>query len=491
MRAICNFKDQGFLKRLGVYGFEPLEKIILAALITMDPLLLIGKSGTGKTFLLNSISEALGLVHRHYNASLISFDDLVGFPYPDENKTSIRYMETPATVWGAESVLVDEISRCKPEHQNRLFSLVYERRIQGIPLEILRYRWAAMNPCGMDGDSDGDYLGSEPLDQALADRFGLIVQVADWQDLNKEDQLLVANPAGDGELSDDAGVLKGWLESTQKRFFQLVEECRPVIKAAVKGETPHNGIPIRHQCMLEYVIAAMKGLLNAGIRVSPRRARMISRSLIAGYILDGEQAKQETYRQILECSIPFAAWGASVDQNKIHAVHRLAWDAAFDKGDKAWIHKFHLETDPAKQIEMLFRNAPSKDAASMAVCEMLASQKHGDKPAIMALALYPAAAMGKTPIGSDAVNELGRIAQEILEVDGTVTWQVPNTASPAHHPEYTRYGKVIADLKGARQERAQQFFFWSIIKGIVYKDPVKVEQVLNECIKTVKREAKL
>src|SRR5262245_29712283 len=109
-----------YLPDLGVYSFNAFEPVILSALITEDPLLLIGRSGTGKTYLLNSLSEALNLEHRHYNASLISFDDLVGFPFPDEAKTSVRFLETPATVWGAESVLVDEISRCKPEHQNRL-----------------------------------------------------------------------------------------------------------------------------------------------------------------------------------------------------------------------------------------------------------------------------------------------------------------------------------------------------------------------------------
>ncbi len=127
------------LAALGAYGFDEQELVILAALVTGGPLLLIGRSGTGKTFLLNSISEALGLDHRHCNASLISFDDLVGFPYPDPEKTTIRFLETPATIWGAESVLIDEISRCKPEHQNRLFSLVHERRIQGLPLTKLRY----------------------------------------------------------------------------------------------------------------------------------------------------------------------------------------------------------------------------------------------------------------------------------------------------------------------------------------------------------------
>ena len=118
------------LADLGVYGFDRFETAILAALVTEDPLLLVGRSGTGKTFLLNTLSEALGLEHRHYNASLISFDDLVGFPYPDEAHATVRFLETPATVWGAESVLIDEISRCKPEHQNRLFSLVHERKLR-------------------------------------------------------------------------------------------------------------------------------------------------------------------------------------------------------------------------------------------------------------------------------------------------------------------------------------------------------------------------
>jgi hypothetical protein len=155
---------------LGVYGFDRHETTILAALVTEDPLLLVGRSGTGKTFLLNTLSEALGLEHRHYNASLISFDDLVGFPYPDEAHATVRFLETPATMWGAESVLIDELSRCKPEHQNRLFSLVHERRLQGLPLSRLRYRWVAMNPCTSDQGGTEDYSGSEALDAALCVR---------------------------------------------------------------------------------------------------------------------------------------------------------------------------------------------------------------------------------------------------------------------------------------------------------------------------------
>jgi len=94
------------LARLGVLGFDAVEPVILAALVTEDPLLLIGPLGTGRTYLLNTLSETLGLEHRHYNASLVPFDDLIGFPYPDPDGTGVRFLETPATVWGAQSVLI-------------------------------------------------------------------------------------------------------------------------------------------------------------------------------------------------------------------------------------------------------------------------------------------------------------------------------------------------------------------------------------------------
>jgi ABC-type uncharacterized transport system YnjBCD ATPase subunit len=54
-------------------------------LATEEPLLLIGPHGTGKSLLLTRIAEALDLAFRHYNSSLLNFDDLVGFPLPNKN----------------------------------------------------------------------------------------------------------------------------------------------------------------------------------------------------------------------------------------------------------------------------------------------------------------------------------------------------------------------------------------------------------------------
>ena len=47
----------GRLAALGAYGFEAQEPVILAALASGDPILLIGRSGTGKTFLLSAVSH--------------------------------------------------------------------------------------------------------------------------------------------------------------------------------------------------------------------------------------------------------------------------------------------------------------------------------------------------------------------------------------------------------------------------------------------------
>ena len=295
------------LAQIGIYGFDEVEPVILAGLVTQDPLLLIGDTGTGKTYLLNSLSEALGLEHRHYNASLISFDDLVGFPYPDTGNKSVTFLETPATIWGAESVLIDEISRCKPEHQNRLFSLIHERRLQGIPLSSLKFRWAAMNPCKSNQTNYQDYSGSEPLDPALADRFSLFVRAANWNELSDEEKVSVADPSGEGCQSNDGGKLKQEVATWRNEFLENLGNCPAPI--------------------LTYVTTAATIFNSSNIRISPRRTRLMSRSLLAATIITG-RFDTNLFKMILTSSLPHIAWGEEVSQEINTAVHQSAWESA-------------------------------------------------------------------------------------------------------------------------------------------------------------------
>ena len=459
---------QSRLSSLGAYGFEAQEPVIFGALVTGDPILLIGKSGTGKTFLLNSISEALGLVHRHYNASLISFDDLVGFPYPDEDKTTVRFLETPATVWSAESVLIDEISRCKPEHQNRLFSLVHERQVQGLPLPHLRYRWAAMNPCSTDQPSAEDYTGSEPLDPALADRFAVILEVGDWDDLSPDDRRRVADPAGEGAETNDRGCLKAELATWQRRFAARITACPAPI--------------------VDYVCAVTTALGNAGIRLSPRRARLLTRTLLAVMVVEGLEDRglggrtaKALFRVVLEASLPQRAWGDRPDPDKILAAHELAWSGAMLKGRDQWLHLFHLERALDRKARLLVEDCPDPDTGTVAIEQLLANESKV-RAAAFALAAFPAAAAGRLPIGAEGVNDLGRAAEPLLSVQGEVRWQERIAEKGTTHPELAVYARVLNGLEAERRQRAQQLFYYCVINGIAVGEPREFEQEFDRAV---------
>ena len=452
------------LPGLGVYGFDRYEPVILAALVTEDPMLLIGRSGTGKTFLLNTLSEALGLEHRHYNASLISFDDLVGFPYPDSENSSVKFLETPATVWGAESVLIDEISRCKPEHQNRLFSLIHERRVQGIALTKLRFRWAAMNPAATDQADMESYTGSEPLDPALADRFALFMRAGDWDDLTEDERNAVASPAGEGKIATDDGRLLRRIEGCRRLFIQQVEVC------------PKN--------ILDYVTTAVTALNGAKVRISPRRARLMARSLLAATLINGA-FQEKTSRLVLECSMPHTTWGAEVSKNILDAAHRLAWESA-SKAETRWVDLIFAETKLDRKLEILIKHCPSTDEGTQAVTQILASEP-SDRGAAFAFAVYPAAAMGKLPIGTEGANDLGRVATPILTVDAEVTWSERGSVQAQHHPSYDAFAKVLGILTGARAERARQFFSWCLVEKISVTDPTSLEKEIDACAKILKK----
>ncbi len=438
-----------FLRQLGVYGYDQVEPIILAALISEDPLLLLGRHGTGKTFLLNSLSEALALEHRHYNASLVSFDDLVGFPYPTPDGQSIRFIETPATVWKAESVLVDELSRCKPEHQNRFFSLVHERRIQGLKLERLRFRWAAMNPAG----EENGYTGAEPLDAALADRFAFLISVADWSDLNTEEKAAVADPRGDGVVSKDGGQLRSFLEERAARFAGLLKA------------------PPAH--VLAYAATVSTTLGRAGLRLSPRRTRQLARNLLAATCVSN-LPQERLFRLVLRSSIPQVASGEPAPRETIDASHRVAWDSVALTGREKWLHEFSLETDLAKKVRLLLTSCPDPDTGSVAVSQLIAGES-AERTAAFALAVQPhLLAEAQPKVGPDGLSDLSRIVADVAVVTAEIEWRdgQRNPMSPpkggkweAAIPGYEAALKLMADWTKKRRLRGGHFLDYLVSRN--------------------------
>ena len=344
----------GFLRALGIAGWDALEPVILAALATESPILLVGPHGTAKTLLLLRLAAALGLAFRHYNASILSFDDLLGYPVPQDGR--LVYLQTPATVWEAEAVLFDEVSRCRPELQNKLFPLIHERVAQGVPLTRLRHRWAAMNPpptADGDGRTAVTYDGAEPLDVALADRFAFVLEAPGFDSLSEADQLSVLREAG--QPADDA----------DERLRVAVDSARAgLVDAALE----------LRDLAAEYTRVLAARLGAAGYPLSTRRAVTLARNVASLRAAqralwaspDGASPdREEAFHAAARSSLPDAAWGRPVPAHVVLAAHRTAWDAArlaADAPERALL----AEANPLRRIGLaLGAPLPPADAGAV------------------------------------------------------------------------------------------------------------------------------
>lgn len=331
-------------RSLGIQGWGHLDPVLLAALATRSPLLLVGPHGTAKSLLIERIAGALNLSMRHYNASLLNYDDLVGIPVPEEGNDSLRFITTPSSIWDAEFVFFDEISRCRPDLQNKMFPIIHERRIAGIGLEKLQHRWSAMNPPAPDEpDMNAGsqpvtyYLGSEPLDPALADRFPFVVGVPDWKQLSKEDRRRLVSWGGENgehETADDVGFLP-----------ELVDRCAELIPEL---EAKLN------EWVSDYIVLVVDLLEKAQLPQSPRRARMLARSVMAIHaariVLEGEDIELEDSAEIaLGFGLPQTAAEVPPSQATVVAVHKQAWEIACLMEDDTW-RQILEEPDQVKRV---------------------------------------------------------------------------------------------------------------------------------------------
>lgn len=455
---------QPHLPHCGVYGFDDVEPLIFAALVTEDPLLLIGPSGTGKTYLLNTLSEVLELEHRHYNASLIAFDDLVGFPFPNQEKQSVEFLQTPATVWGAQSVLIDEISRCKPEHQNRLFALIHERKIQGLPLDRLQYRWAAMNPASGSDQGIEDYVGSEPLDPALADRFALLIEAKDWRDLDLSAKTGIADPKGEGLVANDQGALRSKLKRWKVRFNEMLDDVPREI--------------------LDYARLVTDALIEGELRLSPRRVRLLVRNLLAVQVVleekwpvDDEsacsptaEADTQAHRQVghfdwalkvLQCSLPHVAWGLTPSFEKLKAAHHLAWAEAMALPE-SHVLNFQRRTELTHRISWLLDDRLHTDVKSQALIELALRDKSLAARALL-LVITPAVVGNVFDLNAEAVQAVSEVGMKLLDIrreDGQA--RPIRQAELAAFPTLEEAVAVLADYDGRYRKQLKQFFLMAV-----------------------------
>jgi MoxR-like ATPase len=365
------------LTGLGIIGMQSIEPVLLGALLSGEPLLLIGPHGTGKSFLLARLCQALGLEWRHYNASMLNFDDLVGFPLPDGNG-GLQYIQTPSSIWGAEAVFVDEISRCRPDLQNKLFPIIHERRVQGIALERLVYRWSAMNPPTSEDADETAYVGSELLDAALADRFAFVIEIPAWEQFTEADQEGVI-------LSVDAPIEP----LSSQRFRGTLNAGRSLVPA-VRDE--FGG------ALATYVRLVVGLIARGGLHRSPRRAAMLLRNIAAVHaarILLGTNAELgDSAWLALINSVPQRATGHTVSEVQLLAAHREAW-SMLDLESTDPRRLLLAEVDPLRRAMRAARfEELSREDLSRLIADCLADLEPGTRHAL-AVDLFESGTAGR------------------------------------------------------------------------------------------------
>lgn len=193
-----------YLEQLGVFGWsERDENLLLASLLTGDPLLLIGNHGCAKTHLGNKIAQALGKKYLVYDASKAMFEDVLGYPNTARLQEGVvEYVPSPVTIWDKELIIIDELNRAVPELQSKWLEIIRSRCIMGFPTQV-KWVWAAMNPMS--------YSGTNALDEALIGRFATFLYPPDVLKMEEEDRIRVLTHIN----GDDAPSLKEWTHAAE------------------------------------------------------------------------------------------------------------------------------------------------------------------------------------------------------------------------------------------------------------------------------------
>jgi MoxR-like ATPase len=151
-----------------IVGYDELITDTLVAVFSRGHILLEGVPGLGKTFLVQTLSEVMGLAPGRVQCTPdLMPADILGTHIVNENEEGRRVMYFEKGPVFANLILVDEINRATPKTQAALLEVMQEGAVTSggdtMPLPKPFFVMATQNPMEMEG--------TYPLPEAQADRF--------------------------------------------------------------------------------------------------------------------------------------------------------------------------------------------------------------------------------------------------------------------------------------------------------------------------------
>jgi len=336
------------LAKLGIYGWSnPNENLMLASILTGDPLLLIGNHGCAKTHLAIRMAEALGKKFLVYDASKAMFEDVLGYPNVEKLKQGIvEYIPSKITVWDKEFILIDELNRAVPELQSKWLELIRSRKIMGYKTDV-KWVWSAMNPM--------TYSATQILDEALIGRFALFLYPPDVLQMSEEDRIRVTMLVN----GDDAPGIREWLpDGTNGKSISKTEVkktgkkiCTLLVKAAQHFQRLQTEMETLSEFLAKFADLLMRET-NSDVSLDGRRLGFIYRNILANRAV--ELAKAEVFsvqsgsfadsaKSVVNASIPMGLTDNSPKREEtVHKIE-ICFDllsSFFEKGSE--IDKINL-----------------------------------------------------------------------------------------------------------------------------------------------------
>ncbi len=460
-----------FLKNIGVLGFDPLEKVILAALVTEEPILIIGRPGTDKANLLVYISQALGLSFKKVNAAMTSKLEITGMPVVKDNDDKITFISAPYSVWKKQALVFDLLNEAKPICMSVISSILFEKQINGYPMETLQYRWATMENTDLfNSDMTAFKRRNIYLEEELVENFAFIIEAPTWDNFSVEEKL--------------EGFIAGFthpVKELNNELIAFISKLKPLYEEQLLFPKPK---------LAAYACLVTSLLNEGGVYVSVQRSLQLLRNLVALDLVNEHWNEEENKDKMgdtlllgLTNTLTQKAFHEKIPDRLIHAIHRNMMQQLFnEKQENDWIGIF-MKAGLTEKMDMLFDNTVDKDLKSLAFIHFFNHSTITER-AMLVFSAQPILHRFDI-LNEEAFNMLTKCFKEILHVDGEIKWLEFTGNMEKGNLVWSNCQVYLLTLPGGqtskRYKRAYQFFIYLMTHDKLIIDPAFIEEALNAC----------